>query len=110
MTGSRDWTDDDVIADALIKHGRAGCTVVQGCARGADQIAASVARSLGYRTEDHPAFWSTYGRRAGFVRNKEMVDAGADLCLAFIKSRSRGATMCADLAEAAGITTVRFTA
>jgi hypothetical protein len=34
---------------------------------------------------------------------------GADLCLAFIRNHSRGASMCADLAEQAGIRTIRIT-
>lgn len=45
---------------------------------------------------------------AGFYRNEAMVAAGADLCLAFIDNGSRGATHCANTAQAAGIPTLIF--
>jgi hypothetical protein len=39
-----------------------------------------------------------------------MVDSGIDRCVAFIREGSRGATMCADLADKRGIPTVRYIA
>jgi hypothetical protein len=115
ITGSRDWTDADsiktAISDTWVSHGRPPVvTVVHGCARGADTIAGGFARAIGWNVEEHPAAWDTRGRAAGPIRNSEMVNAGADVCLAFIRNGSRGASNCADLAERAGIPTVRFNA
>ena len=122
ITGSRTWTDEETIADALFgwaKYGTTpghlnfcrGITVVSGaCPKGADAIAERIAESAGMNIERHPADWNKHGKRAGFVRNAEMVALGADVCLAFIKDGSKGATMTADLAERAGIRTVRFLA
>lgn len=113
VTGSRDWQSVDDIRRILSAyadtHGPENVTVVHGaCPRGADTMADGVALSLGCRVERWPAAWDLYGRRAGFVRNADMVAKGANVCLAFIRNYSRGATMCADLAEGAGIPVVRY--
>lgn len=110
ITGSRDWDRPDIIAFQLgYTVGKIGPFIlVHGNARGADKMAAELHEQYGFTSEPHPANWESLGKRAGFVRNSEMVEAGADLCLAFIKDESKGATMCADLAEAAGIPTRRF--
>lgn len=111
ITGSRDWDRPDIIAYALgLALGEIGPFVlVHGDARGADRMAAELHESYGFTSEPHPANWESLGKRAGFVRNAEMVDSGADLCLAFIKDNSKGASMCANLAEKAGIPTRRYT-
>lgn len=111
VTGSRTWTRWDIVNEALqsIDLGDDPPTLVSGaCPKGADDIAESIAARRGWHIERHPPDWSRYGRRAGFVRNAEMVNLGADLCLAFIKGGSRGASMTADLAERAGIATFRY--
>jgi hypothetical protein len=114
VTGSRDWTDGDLIRQemrrAVADFGPADqVVIVHGGARGADAIAESIARGVGLDVECHPAAWDTRGRAAGIIRNSEMVNAGADVCLAFIRNQSRGATHCADAAEKAGIPTRRYT-
>ena len=115
VTGSRTWTDWRTITGALIQAHRdlnpdRMPVLVHGCAAGADFLAAQAARKLGWEVEDHPADWSARGKAAGFIRNAEMVALGADVCLAFIRDGSRGATHCADTAEKAGIPVRRFTA
>ena len=123
VTGSRGWADAAEITEALdfllAEHGI--LTVVHGaCPKGADAIAQNWALSAQYASscgavtpEPHPAIWrpdGAFDKTAGFRRNAEMVAAGADLCLAFIRDGSRGASHCADLAEKAGIPTKRFLA
>lgn len=106
ITGSRDWDDANAIAfvmEGAVPLMARDVTVVHGDARGADRIAGAYAEQAGWKVEKHPANWNLYGKKAGFIRNKEMVDLGADICLAFIKNNSRGATMCAQLAREAGI-------
>ena len=115
VTGSRDWDDVGAVAVALLSGRVIGeeVTVVHGGASGADQIANRVARNLGWKREVHPAAWrpnGIYNPQAGLLRNREMVELGADVCLAFIKNGSRGATHCAALAMEAGIPTRRYLA
>lgn len=114
ITGSRTWIDEVTINLALMDaHAEyPGATMVSGgCPSGADGICELVWRMCwGLPVELHEADWQEHGKRAGFIRNAEMVNLGADLCLAFIKGGSRWATHTADLAEKAGIPTRRFTA
>lgn len=117
VTGSRDWDDYQRIQDALSEQyhcwehedcGERYVVVSGACPTGADLLCEQWAGRLGWEIERHPAEWDRYGKGAGFRRNAEMVELGADLCLAFIKNESKGATHTADLAEAAGIKTLRY--
>lgn len=108
ITGSRNWPDRVVVANAIRQAWIDAdkpyrVTVVHGGARGADYIADQFARRMRFEVEQHVADWDKYGKRAGYVRNQQMVDSGIDICLAFIYNESKGATMCAKLAEDAGI-------
>ncbi|MGI9000148.1 MAG: hypothetical protein ACR2GH_00620 [Pseudonocardia sp.] len=78
------------------------------CAAGADVVAEACWRAWGGQVEPHPADWGRYGRAAGFRRNAEMVAAGAEVCVAFIRAGSPGAGHTARLTEAAGIPTRRY--
>ena len=114
VTGSRNWDDVATVKLALNKAvnylGGKVTLVHGGYPTGADDIADDwfIYANLG-PVEVHPADWNMHGKHAGFLRNLLMVDLGADLCLAFIKSESHGCTTTANLAEKAGIETWRYT-
>lgn len=125
VTGSRDWEDRLAVYRVLNEvceefdlnfipdeYGNTlpdptKITVVHGaCPSGADLWTDEWCVGSLFKAETHPvdpADWKRLGRRAGPMRNQEMVDMGADLCLAFIKNNSRGATHCSTAAEKAGI-------
>jgi hypothetical protein len=115
VTGSRTWDDAttlraalDAVAFGATEAGYRRLVVVHGaCPSGADELADIWVRwhvgDLHVTAERHPALWHIHGKRAGIVRNNEMVAAGADLTLAFIRDGSPGATHCAEQASNAGI-------
>lgn len=82
---------------ALLRHG---------CAPGADGLADEWARMRGVKVAIHRADWSQ-GRKAGPIRNQAMVDAGADLLVAF--PGDRGTADCTRRAKAAGIRALEVT-
>ena len=96
VTGSRDWSDAQAIVrelEVVNAHEGEQVVLVSGnCPTGADKIAEDVAVKFGWMIERHPADWKTHGKRAGFIRNGEMVDEGADYCVAFVKDSSPGAS------------------
>ncbi|MFJ5967918.1 SLOG family protein [Streptomyces sp. NPDC093060] len=122
VTGSRDWPTPSTVWAALnntreeaLLAGQHLAVVHGACPTGADAHAAHWAETArqfatGVTEERHPADWTRHGKSAGFRRNAEMVNLGADICLAFIKDGSRGASHTARLAEQAGIPIRRFTA
>jgi hypothetical protein len=110
ITGSRTWTAATLLRSTLA-HWRQtypDAVLVHGACRGADLIAAGVWLGWHLPVEPHPADWTRHGRAAGFLRNRLMVDLGADVCLAFIRDHSRGAEHTAALATTAGIHTVHI--
>jgi hypothetical protein len=56
---------------------------MHGAARGADRLAGAAALRLGLEVVEYPADWKRHGRRAGYVRNEQMLAAGPDLVVAF---------------------------
>ena len=84
VCGGRDY-DDDRMAGRVIEtlFAGSGWTMVTGGAPGADRLAEASAHYCGLTVEVHPAEWDRYGRGAGPIRNRRMLELGADLVLAF---------------------------
>jgi len=104
VTGSRDWTDEACIREALQKvvmPDRAMVLVHGAChLGGADMIADGIARELGWTVHPYPADWEKWGKAAGPIRNNTMVKhARPHVVLAFPKAGSRGTTHCIRVAR-----------
>jgi hypothetical protein len=116
VTGSRDWADFAAIARALnaeLEQSPNGLTVVHGdCPNGADRIAdlwaSTYPRRAVVTVERYPADWKKHGKPAGFIRNQQMVNRGADVCLAFPLGESRGTRHCMAAATKAGIPVINL--
>ncbi len=83
ICGDRDWKDYESL-ERYIKALPPGSVIINGRCRGVDNMARFLARQLGYETMDFPADWEGYGRSAGPIRNKQMLDEGKpELVVAF---------------------------
>lgn len=109
VTGSRDWVSEDVIhswLDLIDRESRIDLLIHGDCPTGADHMADEWCRSRGVDADRHPADWEKYGKRAGFLRNDQMVKLGPDVVLAFQRNQSRGTQMTIDLATKANIAVI----
>ncbi len=119
VTGCRDWVDRDAIACALgaLKKSKGDALVLLHGAcypkaeppswlvplRSADWLTELWARENNAKTIPHPADWPRDRKAAGPIRNSQMVDSGADLCVAFWDGKSTGTLDCFSKAARAGI-------
>lgn len=106
VCGSRNWEDRYKIVEVFagLVHGSLEpITIIHGAAKGADQLAGTTAKEYGLEVEEYPADWDKYGRRAGPIRNLEMLDQEPDLVLAFQVGKSRGTQHTIDHARKRGI-------
>lgn len=102
VCGSRGFSSRATIGLRLAEL-PAGSEVIHGAAHGADEIADGFAREFGMKVTRYPANWFKFGRKAGIIRNVEMLDTGPDLVLAFWDGFSRGTKHTIAEAERRGI-------
>lgn len=95
VAGSRTWTDFNMIEAALLPvYQHYGPVIlIHGDCKGADTIANSFWVQWNLPSEAYPADWENHGKRAGYLRNKQMIDLQPIGMLAFIKGPSVGTRM-----------------
>lgn len=76
--------------------------ILHGGASGADRLAGQWAERCGVNNIEFTAHWNQYGKRAGYVRNAQMLEEGKpDLVVAF--PGGKGTAMMVKLARDAGV-------
>jgi hypothetical protein len=107
VCGGRDFNNYDLLSKTLYEHALPDSVIIQGCASGADEMAWDWAKANAYKYESYPANWNKYGKRAGYIRNTQMLNEGKpDLVIAF--PGGKGTQMMINLAEAAGVPVVKI--
>lgn len=102
IAGSRDFNDyellkrkcDKILSNSLDKE----ITIISGGARGADNLGEKYAKEKGYKVKIYKADWTKYGKKAGYLRNREMGENATHL-IAFPMGESRGTRSMIDIAK-----------
>jgi hypothetical protein len=107
VCGGRDYNDGDkvfkTLKDIWFKcKPMSGMVIIHGGAKGADSLAGQFANKAGINNTEFKADWKQYGLKAGYIRNKTMLDEGKPhLVVAF--PGGKGTAMMVKLATDAGV-------
>lgn len=104
IAGSREFSDYELLKNKMNEFtvGLKGITVVSGGAKGADKLGERWAREHGHDCYVYKADWIQYGKSAGFIRNKAMIEVG-DMVVAFWDGKSPGTLHTIELARKNGL-------
>ena len=90
IAGGRDFDNYNLLREKCDELIESNLTeIVSGRAKGADTLGERYAKERGYDVKLFPADWKTHGRKAGFIRNKQMADYG-EMLIAFWDGKSSG--------------------
>ena len=110
VAGGRDFTDYALLSETLDvilkRYTLREVQIVSGCCRGADALGERYAREHGIPVVRFPADWQAYGKAAGPIRNRKMVEYAAEcdgMLVAFWDGKSRGTASMIRLAEKCGL-------
>lgn len=113
IAGSRDFDDYELLKHTLKQYlngldivDLSQVVIISGAARGADTLGEYFAYDYQIAVRRFPAKWDELGKRAGWVRNAEMVKYAAEkhgVLFAFWDGKSRGTKNMIDLANRYGL-------
>ena len=93
--------DSTVVPGEPYRRVDLGINIVSGGARGADTLAEKFANEFGFKTIIFKPDWNLYGRSAGFIRNRKIVE-NCDILFAFQINKSKGTQHSINLAKELG--------
>jgi hypothetical protein len=112
VSGSREWSNRDYLFGVLDGiHASQDVTVlIEGEARGADELSREWANGHRIKVLPFPAKWDEQGRAAGVIRNESMIRSGRpELVVAFWNGTSKGTAHLISAAREAGLEVWIFT-
>ena len=98
IIGSRGFANYEMLNIVCEKLIRSTDTIVSGGAKGADSLAKRYAYEHQVNYIEFPADWNQYGKRAGYIRNQEIID-NSDFVIAFWDCISPGTKHSLELAK-----------
>jgi hypothetical protein len=108
VCGGRDYNKTSMVFFVLDSLRPRPTQIISGNARGADKLGEMWAQQNNVACRVFPANWDKYGKRAGYLRNQQMLDEGIpDLVIAF--PGGNGTKMMMSIAEAADIKVIEVT-
>jgi predicted Rossmann fold nucleotide-binding protein DprA/Smf involved in DNA uptake len=101
VIGSRDFTNYLLLKAELEPFKDKIQVIISGGAKGADTLAEKFADEFGIPKLIYPADWDNLGKKAGFIRNKQIIDS-CEAVVAFWDGKSKGTKHSIELAEKQG--------
>jgi len=112
VNGSREFNDyrylkiriEKHVLNAYNKHGYDNIdkiAILSGGARGADRLGEIKGYGDGFKVIRYPANWDKHGKKAGMLRNIEMIDA-CDELISFWDGESKGTKHAIEYAQSIG--------
>lgn len=100
IVGSRTFNDYDTMCDFIEENYDVSQidTIISGGARGTDLLGERFANDYGKELTVFPAEWKKYGKRAGFIRNVDIIKE-CDECVCFWDGQSHGTKHDIELCE-----------
>ncbi len=110
ICGDRNWKKKSTIYRVLYGFPKDTLIINGGCV-GADILSSQIARQLKLEVQEFHAEWDTYGKKAGPIRNEQMLKENPDIIIAFHSHihSSKGTLHMMTIAKKAGIPVILIT-